>query len=136
LIWIRATHPQQSVKTGPRKVPLHPAVAAEFLAYAKASKSDFIFDAFPFSKVNGRANWLINKFSAFRRDVCSITNDGLTLHSIRHRFVDACRNAGVAEERAKALVGHSNGIHGRYGQGAGLALLAADVARVNPLSDD
>jgi integrase len=125
----------QSVKTGDdRKVPLHPSIADAFLAHAKASKTDFIFDCFPHGE-KGRAAWLICNFPSFRRDACKIDGKA-TLHGMRHRFKDACMNAGVAEERCRALMGHSAGdVHSRYGQGAGLKQLAADVAKLEPFAD-
>lgn len=134
-IWVREGE-GQSVKTGDdRKVPLHPSIADAFLAYAKASTGEFIFDCFPNGE-KGRAAWLICNFPSFRRDVCGITRPKVVLHSMRHRFKDACTNAGVSEERCRAMMGHSAGdVHSRYGQGAGLKQLAADVARLEPLAD-
>jgi integrase len=133
-IWIREGD-GQSVKTGDdRKVPLHPSIADAFLAYAKVSKTDFIFDCFPNGE-KGRAAWLICNFPSFRRDACKIDGKA-TLHGMRHRFKDACTNAGVAEERCRALMGHSaSDVHSRYGQGAGLKQLAADVAKLEPFAD-
>ena len=136
IIHIREGHPQQSVKTGEaRKVPLHPALAG-FPAYASASETDFIFEAFPYDKDNGRAAYLIGRFGRFLREKCGITEQGLTLHVTRHAFIDAMRNAEVLEDRQRIITGHASGdVHGHYGQGAGLHKLAADLARVDPLAN-
>ena len=49
LIHIRARHSEQTLKTGrARRIPLHPAIATDFVAYADASERDFIFGAFGF----------------------------------------------------------------------------------------
>ena len=59
----------------------------------------------------------------------------MTLHSMRHRFIDAARDAGVPDDRRKAIVGHTElGAHGKYGRGAGLKALATEMARVDPLA--
>ena len=132
-------HPEKSVKSGEgRRIPLHPEIASDFLAYVQGRRSgDFIFDCFMHDKVGKRGGWLISRFGELLRKVCGITDRRLTLHSTRHRFIDACRNAGVDEERARFLVGHAgSGVHSRYGSGPGLRLLADDLREVEPLSDD
>jgi integrase len=127
----------QSVKTGDaRKVPLHSSIAAEFLAYAKSSKRDFIFGAFSDDKNNGRAAWIISNFRAFLDNKCGLTDRKMTLHSIRHRFHDAMDNAGIAIERQHVIVGHKAGdVHSKYGQVAGLRQLAADIEKLEPFAD-
>jgi integrase len=134
-IHIREGHPEQSVKTGDsRKVPLHKAVA-DFVSYAHKA-DDFVFAAFPYNRINGRAAWLKSIFGRFLRQTCEVTEDSKTLYSLRHRFIDATRNAGVSEEMSKALTGHSTGdVHGRYGKGFDLRVLAEAMAKVNPLAD-
>ncbi|MGE0853525.1 MAG: hypothetical protein AB7O44_28590 [Hyphomicrobiaceae bacterium] len=71
-IHIREGHPEQSVKgkkgeDNSRKVPLHPALydaeqpgfVGNFVTYADASETDFIFGAFEWHRESGRAAWLI-----------------------------------------------------------------------------
>ena len=87
-------------------------------------------------KEGGYAGWIIRNFPKFRRDVCGITDDKVTLYSIRHRFVDAMREADVPEDKRHAISGHSieKGAAGKYGKGAGLKALAAEMAKVDPLA--
>lgn len=134
---IRAGHEQQSVKNGEsvRTIPVHPEVAG-FVKYAATSKTDFIFDCFPWNRQKGRRGWLDIHFGPFMRDVCAIDAPGLTLYSMRHRYHDAMRDAAIAEDRQRYLVGHASGdVHGKYGRGAGLRELAKDVARINVMRD-
>jgi integrase len=45
-----------------------------------------------------------------------VTDTAKVFHSFRHNFTDALRVAGVGEDVARALVGHTQGgVHGRYG---------------------
>jgi integrase len=45
-----------------------------------------------------------------------VTDTAKVFHSFRHNFTDALRIAGVADDVARALVGHTQGgVHGRYG---------------------
>ena len=61
--------------------------------------------------------------------------DKVALHSFRHAYIDATINAGILDEVSRAIVGHAGkGVHGRYGQGAGLKVVADAVARVDPLA--
>jgi integrase len=130
-IHIREGGNGQSVKTGKaRKVPLHFAVA-DFVNCAKVSETDFIFDMFPDDDVNHRAGWLIANFGVFLRKVCKITDRNVTLHSTRHRFTDAGRNAGISEQRIKEL---KDGVKG-YGSGTDIRELAKSVELMNPLAD-
>ncbi len=130
-IHIREGGNGQSVKTGKaRKVPLHSAVAG-FVNFAMASETDFIFDVFPDDDVNHRAGWLIANFGPFLRKVCDITDRNITLHSTRHRFADAGRNAGISEQRIKEL---KDGVKG-YGSGTDIRELAKSVELMNPLAD-
>lgn len=57
-------------------------------------------------------------------------------YSLRHRFHDAMDNAGVPQSIQVQLVGHEeeNRIHGGYGQGAVLKVLADWMGKVDPLA--
>lgn len=116
-----------------RKIPLHPKCTG-FMAYAKRAPGPWVF-GFTDYKEGGRAGWIVRNFPKFRREVCGIPDDAkVTQHSFRHRFIDACRDAGVLEDRRHAIVGHAEkGAHGKYGDGPGLKVLAAEMAKVNPL---
>ena len=127
-------HPQKSVKTGEaRWVPIHPMVAEFFDHARKFAKGEFIFRAFPWSKGNGRAGWLISHFPKFLEKECEIVDETqrLTLYSLRHRFHDAMDEARIPEKQQKRLTGHATDNHGRYG-GKDLQLLAEYVAQMKP----
>jgi integrase len=127
-------HPQKSVKTAARLIPLHPAVADFYEHARKFGKDEFIFGKFKWNEGKGRAGWLMDKFPMFLRDKAKIREPTkrLVLYSLRHTFITAMRSAGVPEAEAKRLAGHGGDIHARYG-GAELKLLADCIARTNPL---
>jgi integrase len=125
----------QSVKTGAgRRVPLHPA-CADFVDYAKASKTNFIFGAFPAQSSNGRAYWLIQTFGKFMRETCGITEGKLTLHSMRKSFHRAMSDARLHPDAQRYLVGHAGkDVHDKnYNTSQALRLLAEEIAGVDPL---
>ena len=135
VIMIRAEHPEQSVKNdnSARHVPLHPAIADGFLAHARGA-GDWVFTSFTHCKSHGRAGWIIDAFPALRRGGCGLNDPKLTVHSIRHSFIDAMRRADIPEDRRKCIVGHAGkDVHSRYGLGAGLKALASEVARIDPM---
>jgi integrase len=126
----------QSVKNdwSVRNVPLHPECKA-FMDYAASAKGPWVFGSMVDYSEGRRAGWIIRHFPEFRRTVCGITDPKIKLHSIRHRYVDAMRDAGVPEDRRHAIVGHAEaGAHGEYGRGPGLQALALEVAKVDPLA--
>lgn len=146
-IRIRATcavtgkaHALKSVKNGEsvRIVPLHPSIAAGFQAFAAGDAAGFVFGAFPHNAQKGRAHWFALNFGAFLRDcgiVAANATERVSLYSLRHGFKGAMKRARIAEDNRKMIMGHSSGdVHGRYG-GDDLSVLAADVARVDVLSD-
>jgi integrase len=117
-----------------RRMPLHPSVH-DFLDYAAQSAGPWVFPFKCYANDARRAGWLSQKFPQFRKTKCGI-NDNVTLHRARDFFIDAMRDAGVPEDRRKAIVGHveGNGQHARYGRGVGLKVLAAEVAKVELLA--
>jgi integrase len=129
-------HPQKSVKSEGRLVPLHPAVL-DFFDYAdRFAKDAFIFGSFKWNADNGRAAWLISEFPRFLRHDCKIVEPTkrLSLYSLRHRFHDAMDEAGVDDKLQRRLVGHAaKNIHARYGGGE-LKLLAELMAKIKPAS--
>jgi integrase len=128
---------RQSIKNTAsiRKVPLHPAVK-EFMAYAqKAGNRDRVFAGLAYTKGSGYGGWLSSHFLKFRQEVCGITRPKVALHSFRHAYIDATINVGMPDEVSRAIVGHAGkGVHARYGQGAGLKVVAEWVAKVDPLA--
>lgn len=138
-------------------VPLHPDIAAEFVAFVASVKDEHIFGAFEDSKDNGRAAWLVSNFPAFMRkhaaamgielkaDVdedghrIKVTVDGkgrpLAQHSLRHTFHKAITDARLSGDGQRILVGRKGkDVHESvYATDMGLEFLYEDVCKVKPL---
>jgi hypothetical protein len=76
--------------------------------------------------------------SAFGRflDKIGLTDPTLNFHSFRHRFIEAMRNAEMPYSVELALAGHldkQNPVHGRYGAGARVEVLAKWIEKIDPL---
>lgn len=57
--------------------------------------------------------------------------DRTAFHSFRHAFADGCRDAGVPDALAKAIMGHTDGsVHALYGSKPPVALLKEAIDRV------
>jgi hypothetical protein len=92
------------------------------------------FSSLKFYEEGGRAGWIVRNSPQPRRDVCGISDPKILLHSIRHSFIEEARDTGVPEARREAIVGHAGDcVHAQYGRGAGLKVLADEVAKVDPL---
>jgi integrase len=106
-------------KQSARAVPVHPQLMQlGFLEFTEVQ-----------AKANGERAWLFPQvapgtnggrayskwFGPYIRSQ-GVTDTAKVFHSFRHNFTDALRIAGVADDVARALVGHSqSGVHGRYG---------------------
>lgn len=106
-------------KQSARVVPVHPQLMQlGFLEFAEAQAKACGERAWLFPQVapgtnGGRAysKW----FGPYIRGQ-GVTDTAKVFHSFRHNFTDALRIAGVADDVARALVGHTQGgVHGRYG---------------------
>ena len=134
-VWIRPAREGQSTKTeSVHKVPLHPDVAA-FVDYAKSRPGEWVFGEFTRHPIKGRGHYLSQVFTSFRRKHVS-GSPKKTLHSLRHRFKDVLDNADISLERQRVLRGAcANEVIQKYGQGAGLRKLWADVQKLKPFED-
>lgn len=126
-------------KISHREVPIHPLLIKngfpEF-AHPKGSTNGLLFQSFERDDKGGRSN---NPSRRLKRllDILDIKGAG-SAHRFRATFIDAVRNAALPYEVALALTGHSDRIsrhHGGYGEGAGLAIQAQLIGRVDPLAD-
>ena len=106
-------------KQSARVVPVHPQLMQlGFLEFAEAQAKANRERVWLFPQVapgtnGGRAysKW----FGPYIRSQ-GVTDTAKVFHSFRHNFTDALRIAGIADDVARALVGHSQaGVHGRYG---------------------
>ena len=134
-VWIRPAREGQSTKTeSVHKVPLHPDVAA-FVDYAKTRPGEWVFGEFTRHPIKGRGHYLSQVFTSFRRKHVS-ESPKKTLHSLRHRFKDVLDNADISLERQRVLRGAcATEVIQKYGQGAGLRKLWADVQKLRPFED-
>jgi integrase len=127
----------KKLKTGTsrRRVPLHPElVRCGFLRYVgglRASKDRQVFPSLRPDKMGSWTAALSKKLNRYLNDV-GITDRRKVIHSFRHSFKDACRQARIPEAVHDALTGHSNGSVGRrYGRGEPLDVLAEAVAKIS-----
>ncbi len=110
-IWgirISAMHPDQRLKNdnSMRFIPLHQAIISRgFLRFVKSCSTARLFDELPL--VEGYYSHNASKWLARRRKVLGL-GTGKDGHSFRHSFVDELKQAGVAIEMIKELVGHSS----------------------------
>ena len=101
-----------------RTIPIHPVLVGlgflEFARVAKAQGGDgWLFPAVATDKTaNNFSQW----FGRYLDRLGLAGGGGRGLHSLRHCFTDALRQAGVPEDLQDALTGHSNRTVGRsYG---------------------
>ena len=119
-----------------RRLPLHPAViGAGFLDYVeqvRKRRDVRLFQALQ-AGTDGKFHTAFGKaFSGLLRKELNITDPSKVFHSFRHTFRTACREAGIDEEMADALMGHSATQHmgRRYGQGFSLQRLSEAVNKI------
>ncbi|AOU97938.1 hypothetical protein BI364_08160 [Acidihalobacter yilgarnensis] len=139
-----ATHTQGAEAVGKRlkntasrrRLPLHPAViAAGFLDYVEQVRAQHHHRLFPSltPDKDGKYSSTFSKaFMRYLRSDLEITDRSKVFHSFRHRFRSACRDAGLDEEIADALMGHSDGQKtGRhYGERFSLIRLHEAISRI------
>jgi integrase len=118
-----------------RKVPLHPElVNCGFLEYVAAVRKKGERQVFPELRINKEGRWTGNVASLIVDDfrALGITDRLKVVHSFRHTFKDACRDAEIPEEVHDRLTGHRNGSVGRdYGGRNLLQLLARAIAKIS-----
>ena len=118
----------RQIKTGSalRMVPLHPA-CKDFLAYASTIKTADLFEG---PTPGHKARRMQRRLNPYLKSL------GLPpLHSCRHTFRTACRNAGVPVDVSAAIMGHQlAGVHHEYGAAPNVKVLSHWVNRVDPLA--
>lgn len=140
VIRIHDRHGRVKNKFSVRDVPVHPKCAG-IVAYARAVEAKRGADAWLFqtfeAQKQGRAHKFQNYFGRgfLRTEKVGVKESCFTLHSLRHSFRTACREASVPEAVSRALMGHSmgGGEHGAYGTGPSMKLRAKWIAKVDPL---
>jgi len=127
---------QKRVKTrnANRKVPIHPALAAEgFLKFVAHQPNGPIFAEITPDRYGSRGGNATKVLSRWLRNDLKITDPNVaSSHSFRHRFITLCRNAKIDPEIRNALVGHSNNhISDRYGERHFLQILEAEITKIS-----
>lgn len=124
-------------KDSRRRLPIHPAlIDAGLLRYHEQMMRRGVKRLFPTLKPDhyGSLGAGFSKaFMGFLRKTLGITDRRKDFHSLRHTFRDACREAGLDEEIADALMGHSSGkrMGRRYGSGFKPARLYEAIQKVS-----
>jgi integrase len=122
-----------------RFVPLHPAIRAEVVSHAAgfANSSDRLFPALGTSDRERLTSGVPKWFGSFRKKI-GIKRAGVTFHSLRHRFVDCCREVGMPEDMWMRMTGHSTPRGGSgtavafgYGQGASMRTVLRTLAKID-----
>jgi integrase len=126
----------KSLKTASarREIPIHPQLVAlgflDYVAEQRQIKSrGRLFPALQAYK--GRYSKEISKWWGRYQDKCVTDSKHFTFHSFRHNFVSALRNANVADEAIKGLVGHAgSNVTSQYGLPQTLTTRRSMVDRV------
>lgn len=133
-----ASHEKKRIKTGAmghRYVPLHPElIAIGLVQHAERARAAGHSRLFPDWKATPKGDYSqtvprwVNRTFLPR---VGLNRKGLTFHSFRHAFKDQARSAGVPQEIHDQLTGHAaSGVSGGYGQGAGVAGLRDQMAKI------
>ncbi len=122
---------QQSV----RDIPIHPTCKAIIALAAKRAPDAWLFPTLTDSKQGRGHNFQNYANRKFLRLTVGITDRAYSMHSLRHAFSTACREAEMPDAVKYALMGHAlgKGEGGKYGEGPSLKLRAKWIAKVDPL---
>ncbi|GJD44090.1 Tyrosine recombinase XerC [Methylobacterium cerastii] len=133
---VRAGEADQRVKSkaGTRIVPLHPdIIELGFLSFVASARERGDQRLFPELRQDARGYFSDAFQKWFTRFLasCGAARSGTTFHSFRHGWADRLREAGVPEDRRRALGGWADtGVDAGYGRGFPTKMLAADIAAV------
>lgn len=130
--------PYQKLKnaTSKRKIPIHyELINCGFLKYVASIRNKAHDQLFP-ELIPNRENKLSKKFSRdFGRYIrrIDISDHRVVFHSFRHRFKDACRNAGMMDSIHDRLTGHSapNVVAASYGSGFSISVLKRAIDSIS-----
>ncbi|ACL60260.1 site-specific integrase [Methylobacterium nodulans] len=136
VLHVRAADADQRIKSkaGTRIVPLHPEVIKiGFVDYVRDLPVEGDGRIFPELQKDTRGYYsdaFQKWFSRFLHS-CGAAKTGTKFHSFRHGWADRLREAGVPEDRRRALGGWaSTGADAGYGKGFPTRILAEDIAKV------
>jgi integrase len=135
-IFVRSADASQRVKSraGTRIVPLHPEmIGVGFLGFVIQARIDQKERLFPELSRDARGYYsdAFQKWFSRFLGSCDAIGPGKSFHCFRHGWVDRLREAGLPEDRRRALGGWANtGVDAGYGRGFPTRMLADDIARV------
>lgn len=135
-IFVRSADAGQRVKSraGTRIVPLHPEIIGvgflDFVAQARLKQHERLFAELTRDARGYYSDAFQKWFSRFLVS-CGAIGPGKSFHCFRHGWTDRLREAGVPEDRRRALGGWANtGVDASYGRGFPTRMLADDIAKV------
>ena len=125
--------PEGKTESSVRDVPL-PPVIRPLVAHLKKSSSDgYLIEGLRRGGADGKRAFYTGKRFGRIKTKLGITRKGIVFHSLRNTFTSAAENAGVPENIAKLIDGHSRGsmTYGRYSRGVELKVLQQEVRKVS-----
>ena len=113
-----------------RQIPLHSAIADDFLRFAKDGKhASRVFASFRKDKTSRFSHALSSEFARVMDRAC-LPDPRLVFHSLRHGLKKEMSNTHVDPDARRAILGHTaRDAHGEY-EGHSLAALAVELNRV------
>jgi integrase len=127
---------QKSLKTDAarRCIPVHPALIQigflDFVARRRKEKGARLFNKLVVYRDRCTKNW--SRWWARYQDGHVSKMPEKVFHSLRHGFTDATRDARIAEDIRKALLGHAGGdVTSKYGRGYIANVLASEIAKIS-----
>ncbi len=135
LITADGHHTRLKTRSSERRIPLHAELLArgllDYHRHVRAQGADWLFPHLrPDCTGRRGGNWG-KWFGRYLRRQVGIDDRRQVFHSLRHGFRQACREAGIEEEMADALLGHAGRSTGRrYGDLYPLRPLAEAMARI------
>ena len=113
-----------------RQIPLHSAIADNFIRFAADSKhGSRVFASFFKNKTGRFSNALSAEFARLM-DRAGLPDSRLVFHSLRHGLKKEMSNTHVDPDARRAILGHTaRDAHGEY-EGHSLAALAVELNRV------
>lgn len=136
VIHVRAADASQRVKSraGTRIVPLHPEIiACGFLGFVDEARRQGRVRLFHELSQDARGYFsdAFQKWFSRFLDSRGVAQRGVSFHSFRHGWTDRLREAGVPEDRRRALGGWADtGVDAGYGRGFPTKMLVGDIAKV------
>lgn len=127
----------QSIKNmvSVRRIPIHPLIRAEFLTYVAAPPRPWVFNFPQWQSSPRRGAYFIGKWSTFLRKTVGIDDSRLTLHCLRHTWINLARHMAMPAPISYAIVGHSmgNDDHTHYGTVPSIKQQMEWLSKVDPL---